>query len=376
MSLNTAKEKQACSDLQLKEIEKSRDRNNTLQSYPTNLNEDRWPVSQEDGSFRWVTGKDAPTENIFEKSQNDSSSDKPDRLHFYLYTQTYNASDPVEIDMYNPETLVRSTFDFRNPTAFMIHGWKDVWSSGGTGSIRNALFQNRTINFISVDWKVYSNFEVYMISQKLCSKAGKVVAQFIDWMHDNAKMRFDTLTLYGHSMGAQVAGFAGKNVKRGKVHTIVGMDPALPLFPYNDPTRRLASTDAEYVESIHTNGGYWGFYEPLGHIAFYPNGGKKQPGCESEVDGLCSHIRALEFIVEAINCPETNSFHAIKCERFEDVEEGKCDQYEIIIRMGDSSNAHGPRGIYYLETNSESPYAKGIPESLEKKQEIKKRILS
>ncbi|XP_055850859.1 phospholipase A1-like [Episyrphus balteatus] len=189
-------------------------------------------------------------------------------------------------------------------------------------------------------------------------------------------MRFDTLTLFGHSMGAHVAGFAGKNVKRGKIHAIFGMDPALPLFPYNDPTRRLAATDAEYVESIHTNGGDWGFYQPIGQTAFYPNGGKYQPGCENDSNQFCSHIRAGLFMIEAINSLGTNDFLAVKCERFEDVEEGKCDQYETVIRMGDPGNAHKPRGIYYLKTNSYSPYARGMVDISAKNQQIKKHTPS
>lgn len=46
----------------------------------------------------------------------------------------------------------------------------------------------------------------------------------------------------------------GKNVHRGKIGTIFGLDPAGPLFSVNNPAERLASGDASYVEGIHTNG--------------------------------------------------------------------------------------------------------------------------
>ncbi|XP_055919713.1 phospholipase A1 2-like [Eupeodes corollae] len=308
----------------------------------------------------------------------ETSSEEPDRVHFYLYTQP-NFSEPYDIDMNDVETLARSPFDFRNPTTFMIHGWNDVYTSGATGSIREALSktdQSKKPNFISVDWRIYSKFENYTKSQQLCSTAGKEVAKFIDWMHENSKLRFDTLTLYGHSMGAQVAGFVGKNVQRGKVHTILGMDPAFPIFESLGPEDRLAETDAEYVETMHTNGGQWGFYHPIGQTAFYPNGGKYQPGCGIDSDGMCSHQKAIYYLAEAIISGEKNEFHAVKCDELTQVEESKCNKYESIIRMADPRNAQKPRGIFYLETNSEAPYAKGIAALLEKKEGIKKHAQS
>ncbi|XP_055918595.1 lipoprotein lipase-like [Eupeodes corollae] len=302
------------------------------------------------------------------------NSVEPDRIHFTLYTRT-NLNEPVEIVMNDMETLVRSPFDFQNPTRIFIHGWKISNAAGVAIGIKNAMFESdptRQLNFIVVDWKVYSNFENYTISKALCSTAGKEVAQFIDWLHDNAKLRFDSLTLYGSSMGAHVSGFAGKNVQRGKIHSIIALDPALPEFEYNDPTSRLANTDAEYVESIQTNGGEWGFYQPIGQTTFYPNGGRHQPGCQDDRDGdMCSHKRAATYFVEAISLPEKNQFHAVKCDRLENVEDGKCDRYETIIKMGDPSNVHKAKGIYYLETNSASPFAKGDRFYSEKMLEIK-----
>lgn len=53
---------------------------------------------------------------------------------------------------------------------------------------------------------------------------------------------------------------------------IVGLDPASPLFKYDDVDGRLAETDASYVEVIHTCAGTLGFSKPIGMASFYPNG--------------------------------------------------------------------------------------------------------
>ena len=109
--------------------------------------------------------------------------------------------------------------------------------------------------------------------------------------------------MIGFSLGAHVAGFAGnqlKNLSRitGKSSQILreiiqlyisyvflGLDPAGPLFEGYDPTVRLDKSDADYVDIIHSNGeslivGGFGAWEPLGHVDFYPNGGRAQRGCQ------------------------------------------------------------------------------------------------
>lgn len=60
------------------------------------------------------------------------------------------------------------------------------------------------------------------------------------------------------------------------------MDPGNAGWSLDEPSTCLDPSDAEFVDVIHTNGGgLLAFDEPLGHVDFYPNGGQKQPGCET-----------------------------------------------------------------------------------------------
>jgi phosphatidic acid-selective phospholipase A1 len=49
---------------------------------------------------------------------------------------------------------------------------------------------------------------------------------------------------------------------------------------------RLDSGDAEFVEVVHTSGGYLGYRDPIGQVDFFPNGGTwPQPGCYMDFVG-------------------------------------------------------------------------------------------
>lgn len=58
---------------------------------------------------------------------------------------------------------------------------------------------------------------------------------------------------------------------------------------------RLDFTDAKMVDVIHTNAdsllmGGLGAFEPMGHVDFYPNGGRVQKGCANLFVGGVSDI--------------------------------------------------------------------------------------
>jgi acetyl esterase/lipase len=105
---------------------------------------------------------------------------------------------------------------------------------------------------------------------------GPLLAQQLDFLHENDELDFSRLLVTGHSLGAHISGIAGKNVRRGRINTIIGMDPAGPLFDVNNPSARLDFRDADYVESIHTDTTF-GISATISHVDFFPNNGGSQP---------------------------------------------------------------------------------------------------
>lgn len=103
-------------------------------------------------------------------------------------------------------------------------------------------------------------------------------------LHREKHIPLSNFHVLGHSLGAHIAGFTGKQVKRltGKrIARITGMDPAGPLFEgIRSKRMRLSKEDAQVVEVLHTNGGFLGYLTPLGSIDFYANNGQIQPNCK------------------------------------------------------------------------------------------------
>lgn len=93
----------------------------------------------------------------------------------------------------------------------------------------------------------------------------------------------------GHSLGCHVAGYIGKYMfasANEKIGRITALDPGGPKFdnPEMEQDERLCKTDANFIDVIHTDINFCGYTKPIGHVDFYPNGGKRQPGCPSRND--------------------------------------------------------------------------------------------
>ena len=130
------------------------------------------------------------------------------------------------------------------------------------------------------------------------------------------------------------------------------MDPAGPLFDLNNPAARLDFSDANYVESIHTDT-VFGIGATISHVDFFPNNGNNQPGC---LTSTCDHGRAVLFYAEAIN---SRNLRGSRCTSLNDLRNNIRCLGESVV-MGDPSNAaSNPRGIYQVMTNSLSPFGRG-----------------
>ncbi|XP_055306664.1 lipase member H-like, partial [Sitodiplosis mosellana] len=197
-----------------------------------------------------------------------------------LYTLK-NPTEPQILVINDTNSIEESHFNRNVPTRIFIHGFQSK------GELKTSLTEayflkgKKNVNLIGVNWEKASRTFNYLAASRYVEKIGTRAAEFVDFMVDNKIIKLTDLTVIGFSLGAHIAGITGKRVRSGKIPKIVGLDPAKPLFSLDKPDERLDSNDATHVETIHTS--KLGFFDPLGIVSFYPNGGRSQPGCTWDI---------------------------------------------------------------------------------------------
>jgi hypothetical protein len=171
------------------------------------------------------------------------------------------------------------------------------------------------------------------------------------------------MNLIGFGLGAQILARSSRQVqsstsRRHIIGRLTGLDP-WGLGPINAITiGRLSSADAQWVESIHTEGNQRGDLESNGHVSFFVNGGIAQPFCNQALPTArwdCSHVFALTIWAESVR--STNpTFPALSCPTWEQFLTGGCNSNSVAF-MGRTSDATF-RGPHQLMTNMQAPWSR------------------
>jgi pimeloyl-ACP methyl ester carboxylesterase len=77
-------------------------------------------------------------------------------------------------------------------------------------------------NVIGVDWSVLSPSPNYIAACRNAVLTGEHVAELVEFLVAEAGAHLKDFHIIGHSLGGQVAGFAGNSTKTGKVARITG----------------------------------------------------------------------------------------------------------------------------------------------------------
>ncbi|KAF0027642.1 hypothetical protein F2P81_020383 [Scophthalmus maximus] len=198
----------------------------------------------------------------------------------------------------------------------------------------------------------------------------------------NYNQKADKFHIIGHSIGAHAAGDAGS--RTAGLARITGLDPAEPYFQDSDPSVRLDTSDAAFVDVIHTDGLPFnsklglGMSQPMGHIDFYPNGGELMPGCKAnkgrptDLDAIwegtkkfdgCNHARAHQYYSESMAKPQ--GFLGFPCSDKDSFAAGKCfpcENGQCPLMGHDADRFTVTDGVsktkYFLNTGSSTPFSR------------------
>lgn len=218
-------------------------------------------------------------------------------VRYYLYTRA-NPTTPDQILNSDVTALNSTNFDPAKKILFITHGWHNDNESDIFTYMVPAALNNSDINVIAVDWSDIAQHN-YLTAQSSVVDVGEILGTFINDIQTTYNLSGSQFYLVGHSLGAHISGNAGA-ILVSKVKSIVGCDPAAPLFTLGNINNRLDPTDAQFVQVIHTNGLLLGFASSIGNADYYPNGGLTQPGCSVDITGSCSHSRSYLYYIESL----------------------------------------------------------------------------
>ncbi|KAL2715296.1 phospholipase A1 2-like [Vespula squamosa] len=247
------------------------------------------------------------------------------------------------------------------PVRFLIHGFLSSANNTNYEDMTNALLNKSKVIVISIDWKKGAcnggasllEYAGYFKAVENTRAVGQYVANFTKILVEEYKVSMKNIRVIGHSLGAQVAGFAGKEVQKlklGKYSEIIGLDPAGPLFNMNNCSQRICETDADYVQIVHTSIPL-GTERTLGTIDFYMNNGISQPGC-NVVDLSCSHSKAVLYFTECIKreCCLIGMPWDDRSQSISTCTKEKC------VCVGLNASNYPGKGKFYVPTKRDAPY--------------------
>ncbi|XP_037599901.1 pancreatic lipase-related protein 2 isoform X2 [Cebus imitator] len=215
---------------------------------------------------------------------------------FLLYTNE-NPDNFQLITGMEPDTIEASNFQLDRKTRFIIHGFIDKGEESWLSDMCKKMFKVEKVNCICVDWRGGSR-TMYTQAVQNIRVVGAEIALLIQVLSAQLGYSPEDVHLIGHSLGAHAAAEAGRRLE-GRVGRITGLDPAEPCFQGTPEEVRLDPSDAMFVDVIHTDAAPivpslgFGMSQKVGHLDFFPNGGKQMPGCKKNILSTIVDINGL-----------------------------------------------------------------------------------
>ncbi|BES95452.1 Lipase [Nesidiocoris tenuis] len=288
-------------------------------------------------------------------------------MTFLLYTRE-NMLHPDKLVPHMQSTINASHYQPMKKTVVLVHGYDtNAESADSVQMIKNELLKNDDMNVIGADWGPIAelppnaSLPIGVAVASLQSPwVGRYIGEMISDLIDVGQSP-DDVHMVGHSLGAHIAGFAGKylNSINRSVHRITALDPSSIVFTDVRVGHRLAENDAKFTDCLFTAAKTLAVGDTPCHANFYPNGcAVGQPGCEVEqkysLPGGCSHSRVVELFAESINTKPID-FPTKMCDRMPCVGNGAICWPTSRTIMGYWANPE-EKGIFYTETNGKPPY--------------------
>lgn len=282
-------------------------------------------------------------------NKSDIDFEAKERLDDPLLERLCNQSDRKNIPFSLTE-LSETNFDPKKRTIIMVPGYLTADHVPWMHNHTNTWLELEDFNIIMVTWKS-ANQGAY---EQAVSNVPLVARQIIILLHyltqlNNIELSepnfMSNIHIVGHSLGAHIGAMIGRDFQ-GQIGRLSGLDPAGPILDEFQPFYRIDKQHAKLVDVYHSNmgiinrltlvcsayydgyvestiawmlravcpwasnmaveansslpGSWFGIDKAIGHLDYYLNDGRKQPGCQ-DLSHLCDHGRAAEMVKEVLD---------------------------------------------------------------------------
>lgn len=135
------------------------------------------------------------------------------RINFsFIYFHPLNSQNPngTYIKPGDIETLQASTFDKNKDIKFVTHGFRSSGSSDTCQTIKDGFLEKYDANVFVINWKELASGN-YFVVVNYPEKVGDYSAKFLNFLVENGADS-KNVHVVGHSLGAHLSGFFGKNM--------------------------------------------------------------------------------------------------------------------------------------------------------------------
>ncbi|KAH8366473.1 hypothetical protein KR084_010576 [Drosophila pseudotakahashii] len=277
------------------------------------------------------------------------------RLRFLLRTE--HECQNTSIPLRQAEQLWDTPGFYQDrPTVLYITGWRTSINDSNSGPVAKAYGCRNDTNVLVLDAADFVD-TLYTWSALNTEVIGANLARAL--LRLNATYVTNHFHLVGHSLGAQIAGSAGRNYRQMSggltLKRITGLDPANPCFYDGNDLEGLRSGDARFVDIIHSNPGMLGSSKRAGDADFFVQGRIPfKEGCEGLTTISCSHQRAVDYWTETVYPSNENDFLGRRCDRYAELLLGSyCRNSRTVMGYAAKPTE---LGLFYVAANRAEPY--------------------
>ncbi|KAJ0173869.1 hypothetical protein K1T71_011018 [Dendrolimus kikuchii] len=276
-----------------------------------------------------------------------------------LFSRALTSLEPTELDVveFTQDRRRRSyrlskahirLQEIRIPSTIVIYipGWWNTPNDESSQAVVNALLITNPLVLLIDTQDSFSRG--YVSSASRVKPLSRSLYSFIQRLSLNG-IDPATLHIVGFSLGAHVAGLAGKLLQKRlsqSIGKITALDPAKPCF--SRPTQRLQRDDANFVHVIHSSPGVVGLEVPIGHLDVYINGvSGTQPECIGRsLSAQCDHSMSWRLYTASVN--DSRALLARYCDDWNSLVNRDCKGNEAVVGY-DVSSALG--GLYLYRSS-------------------------